>query len=248
MRKLRTVDRRLPQPGHLLRRSLPSGRKPRSCWRTNQADGLASRHRETAQKPHKQRRGRCLPGRHTGRGGTYRSLPAPPPEPEPGVCDTRNGGVTPLTVVLDEGTIDRIVARTNAMVLNNLLELGLDGLAERLRTAEDLQNVTGVSRLVDAATVAHALGVTRGCVYDHAAELGGERIGNGPRGRLRFDLDQALATWTSRSSSKESHQPKSPTATSGSASHQRRGLGSSAELLPIKGSGIPTDTHQDRSR
>lgn len=156
--------------------------------------------------------------------------------------------MTPLTIVLDEATIDRIAARTNAMVLNNLLELGLDGFAERLRTAEDRQDVAGVSRLVDAATVAHALGVTRGCVYDHAAELGGKRIGNGPRGRLRFNLDQALAAWTSRSSSKESHQPKSPAVTSGSASRQRRGLGSSAELLSIKGSGTPADTHQDRSR
>jgi hypothetical protein len=248
MRKLRTVDRRLPQPGHLLRRSLPSRRKPRSRWRTSQADGLPSRHRETAQKPHRHAHGRCLPGRHTGRGGTYRSLPAPPSRRTPAVGYARSGGVTPLTIVLDEGTIDRIAARTNAMVLDNLLELGLDGLAERLRAAEDRQDVAGVSRLVDAATVAHALGVTRGCVYDHAAELSGERIGNGPRGRLRFDLDRALAAWTARSSSKESHQPKSPAVTSSSASRQRRGLGSSAELLPIKGSGTPADTHQDRSR
>jgi len=247
MRKLWTVDRRLPQPGHLLRRSLPSGRKPRSCWRTSQADGLPSSHRETAQKPHRHAHGRCLPGRHTGRGGTYRSLPAPPPEPEPGVCDTRNGGVTPLTVVLDEGTIDRIVARTNAMVLNNLLELGLDGLAERLRTAEDLQNVTGVSRLVDAATVAHALGVTRGCVYDHAAELGGERIGNGPRGRLRFDLDQALAAWTSRSGSNRSQPTPSPATKPNTRRHARQRMGSDTPLLPIKGSTDLANTDREHS-
>jgi hypothetical protein len=51
-------------------------------------------------------------------------------------------------------------------------------------------------RLVDAAVVADALGISRDCVYAHAAELGGKRIGEGPRGRLRFDLDQALAALT----------------------------------------------------
>ena len=116
------------------------------------------------------------------------------------------------------------------------------------RTVEMLRDKPVSSSLVDAATLAGKLGVSRDCVYAHAAALGGERIGNGPRGRLRFDLDRALAAWTSRCHSKESHQPKSPAATSGSASRQRRGLGSSAELLPIKGSGTPADTHQDRSR
>ncbi len=243
MRKLRTVDRRLPQPGHLLRRSLPSSSKPRSRWQTSQADGLASRHRETAQKPHKQRHGRCLPGRHTGRGGTYCSPPAK--QSQPGY--TRSRRVTPLTVMLDEHTIDRIVARTNAMVLNNLLELGLDGLVERLRAAEDLQNVTGVSRLVDAATVAHALGVTRGCVYDHAAELGGKRIGNGPRGRLRFDLDQALAAWISRSRSERSTNNETPAREQVSRRNRSSRLGSGPGLLPIRGSATTLDGSEGRS-
>lgn len=42
-------------------------------------------------------------------------------------------------------------------------------------------------RLVDAATVARALGVERDWVYAHADQLGAVRLG-GPRGRLRFDL------------------------------------------------------------
>lgn len=44
-------------------------------------------------------------------------------------------------------------------------------------------------RLVDAITLARTLGVDRGWVYAHARELHAVRIG-GPRGRLRFDLDE----------------------------------------------------------
>jgi hypothetical protein len=55
-------------------------------------------------------------------------------------------------------------------------------LAEHTAAAAD----QGV-RLVDAATVARRLGVTRNWVYAHADQLGVMRLGNG-RGRLRFDL------------------------------------------------------------
>ncbi len=54
--------------------------------------------------------------------------------------------------------------------------------------------------LVDAAAVANALNVSRDWVYAHAAELGGRRIGQGNRGRLRFDLDYVLDTWRSSES------------------------------------------------
>jgi len=58
-----------------------------------------------------------------------------------------------------------------------------------LRVAELLaaQAPTGRAvRLVDATTVAGALGVERDWVYAHADRLGAVRLG-GPRGRLRFD-------------------------------------------------------------
>jgi hypothetical protein len=41
--------------------------------------------------------------------------------------------------------------------------------------------------MVDAATLAKRLGVSREHVYAHAEELGGQKIGNGPRARWRFD-------------------------------------------------------------
>ncbi|MDX6685543.1 MAG: hypothetical protein QOH43_2056 [Solirubrobacteraceae bacterium] len=43
------------------------------------------------------------------------------------------------------------------------------------------------AELIDAAAVAQMLGVTRGWVYEHAAELGAVRLGSGARPRLRFD-------------------------------------------------------------
>jgi hypothetical protein len=101
-------------------------------------------------------------------------------------------------------------------------------------------------RLVDAATLAGALGISRDCVYTHTSELGGKRIGSGPRGRLRFDLDSALSAWTSRCHSKESHRSGSPAPTSHSASPQRQRVGSSVGLLPIKGSATFADTRRGR--
>jgi len=41
--------------------------------------------------------------------------------------------------------------------------------------------------LVDAATLAAELGVSRDWVYEHASELRAMRLGAGPKARLRFD-------------------------------------------------------------
>jgi integrase len=49
------------------------------------------------------------------------------------------------------------------------------------------------ARYVDAATLALALGVERDWVYARARELGAIRLGEGPKARLRFDLERARA-------------------------------------------------------
>lgn len=72
----------------------------------------------------------------------------------------------------------------------------VDAVAERV--AGLLHAVPARSGLVDAATLADALGISRDCVYAHANQLGGCRVGDGPRGRWRFDLSHALAAWASR--------------------------------------------------
>ena len=40
--------------------------------------------------------------------------------------------------------------------------------------------------LLSAADIAREYGLTRGWVYKHARELGGQRMGSGPKARLRF--------------------------------------------------------------
>lgn len=63
-----------------------------------------------------------------------------------------------------------------------------DRVAELLRDGSPTSQV----RFVDAATLATTLGVDRAWVYEHADELGALRLG-GPRGRLRFDMDNVRA-------------------------------------------------------
>ncbi len=103
------------------------------------------------------------------------------------------------------------------------------------------------ARLVDAEVVASALGVSRECVYAHAGELGGHRIGKGPRGRLRFNLDQALAAWTSRSGSNRSQPTPSPATKPNTRRRARQRMGSDAPLLPIKSSTDLANTDREHS-
>jgi hypothetical protein len=65
----------------------------------------------------------------------------------------------------------------------------IDAIAERL--AELIaQRAQTRARLVDASELARLLAVRRSWVYEHAKLLGAVRL-DGPRGRLRFDPDEA---------------------------------------------------------
>jgi len=90
--------------------------------------------------------------------------------------------------------------------------------------------------LVDAQGLADYLGVTRAYVYEHAPELGARRLGSGPRARLRFSLADVDAALSSCSMSRGSEPPASRAA--GPIRRRRRtaDLGTSVELLPIRGS------------
>jgi hypothetical protein len=103
------------------------------------------------------------------------------------------------------------------------------------RRVSELLATPASSSLVDADAVARHLGVERSWVYEHALELRARRLGDGPKARLRFslaDVDEAIACSLGRESAK---------AVNGSAEpiRRRRGrarLGTSAPLLPVKGS------------
>jgi hypothetical protein len=92
-----------------------------------------------------------------------------------------------------------------------------------------------VSRLVTAAEVAAMLSVTRDTVYAHAAELGAVRIGDGPRPRLRFDPEKAVAAWASHDARANSQAITSRAAGGTRRGRPRRSMGTDVPLLPIRG-------------
>jgi hypothetical protein len=65
-------------------------------------------------------------------------------------------------------------------------------------------------RYVDAATLARALSVERAWVYVHARELGALRLGDGPKARLRFDLERARAALVAMNARDQSPPDKPP--------------------------------------
>lgn len=83
--------------------------------------------------------------------------------------------------------------------------------------------------LVDAAALARALGVSPSYVYSRSSELGARRLGNGPKARLRFDLERAVEAHASCAAG--SAAPATPQA----AKRRPRRAASSGELLPIRG-------------
>ncbi len=101
-------------------------------------------------------------------------------------------------------------------------------------------------RLVDAATLAAELGVERSWVYTHRAELGAIQLGAGSKPRLRFDVDIARELLAS-STSKGSQTPRTPAATGDSSRRRRQRLGSSPDLLPIRGPATAIDASRERS-
>lgn len=104
----------------------------------------------------------------------------------------------------------------------------VDAVARRV--VELLQTEAMESRqqrgLVDAATAARLLGVSRGTIYAKAKELGAIRLGNGRRARLRFDPRRLLASGEAGASSTDAPQRRPPRPRR--ASHE-----DGIELLPI---------------
>jgi hypothetical protein len=134
------------------------------------------------------------------------------------------------------GTDDATTA-TTAPALTQRERLLAAAIAEHLA---DLLHHRPRVRLVDAATLATALGVSRDFVYAHANELGGERIGNGPRGRLRFDLDNALAACAPSHASKEPPAPSKPNP----KRRHRKPASGATRLLPVRGTTPSLQTSQ----
>jgi hypothetical protein len=89
-------------------------------------------------------------------------------------------------------------------------------------------------RLVDAQAVADYLDVERGWVYAHADSLGVRRLGTGPRARLRFSLAEVDERLSACLAGRES-TVADPAPAAASPPRRRRRMGTSVELLPIRG-------------
>lgn len=89
--------------------------------------------------------------------------------------------------------------------------------------------------LVDAAAVAEYLGVERDWVYANAARLGARKLGDGPRARLRFDLEEVDRRLVSCPLSRESDAAPGRTVAPIRPRRRRGRLGTSVPLLPIRG-------------
>jgi DNA-binding transcriptional ArsR family regulator len=140
-------------------------------------------------------------------------------------------------VVLGAGDLDALADALAAKLAPRVLEL--------LRMSGDLAPQSA-PRLVDARELAAKLNLSRDTIYEHARQLGGERIGSGPRGRLRFDLDRALAAWTSRFESERSGQRESLAQTEISSRRRSSRMGSDPKLLPTRGRVSPADANSER--
>ncbi len=101
------------------------------------------------------------------------------------------------------------------------------------RVAELLRQDAAPIASLTAAQVAQRYGVTRGWVYEHAAELGAIRLGDGTRPRLRFDAATVAQRLAARGGSERPKHQASPGRPLKPGARRRRAAGGSVELLPI---------------
>lgn len=82
--------------------------------------------------------------------------------------------------------------------------------------------------LIDAAELARRLGVSRDAIYRRADELAAARVGDGKRGRLRFDPEEVAKRLSSGQAKPEAPpQRRDP--------HRRPSRSTRTPLLPIAG-------------
>ena len=80
----------------------------------------------------------------------------------------------------------------------------IEAIAERAahRVVQLLERPSpGAYKLLDPKELAAALNVSLDYVYAHAADLGAMRLGDGPKARLRFDLQTARRAMRARKQS-----------------------------------------------
>jgi len=115
---------------------------------------------------------------------------------------------------------DRLAERVADRLADLLADRVADALADREPPADEL---------IDAAEVARQLGVDRSWVYANRAQLGGVKLGDGPKARLRFSPEAVAEYQVGASDEQHNGAPAKPARRQHRQQH-------SPELLPIRGS------------
>ncbi len=110
--------------------------------------------------------------------------------------------------------------------------------------------------LVDVATLARMLGVSRRFVYEHQAEMGVIKLGRGPRAPLRFDLETARTAMCCSSGRGSQGETPSVDGRFKPAPHRKprrlpNGLPEPGKVLAIRAPGdypAPKSTKQGRTK
>lgn len=115
------------------------------------------------------------------------------------------GGSRLATLIARE--IELLATRHGGLVAFEVDEI--DAVAEHLAelAASTPRPTVG---LIDARELAERLGVARDWVYANADRLGGVRLGDGPRARLRFDIDRAREALAARGGDAQPVQTATP--------------------------------------
>lgn len=98
----------------------------------------------------------------------------------------------------------------------------IEAIAERVAELV-ADSAAAVQRKADVAAIADEYAVSPDWVRDHAGELGAIRIGDGPRGELRFDRREVARAMERRRVAR-AHQPaprRRPGRAVGAASYER---------------------------
>lgn len=118
----------------------------------------------------------------------------------------------------------------------SLLRAGQPG-AETIASTllASLTSRSAVTGFVDARRVGELYDVSAEWVRDHAVELGGIRLGDGPRGPWRFDLERVAGAMSARTPSERSPVDEPPATKRKRPGRRTVAMGTSAPLVPIRG-------------
>lgn len=135
-------------------------------------------------------------------------------------------------------SFERLAAALRAELREELVELlAAEREATARRVVELLREDGLADPPIDAAEVARRFGVDRDWVYRNAGRLGAERLGDGPRARLRFHPERVSAYL--RSTGERSQDPVPGVPTRRRPNRARRDTGQRSDLLPIRGGRLP---------